>query len=235
MATVSPVSELRVEGYSFPPAVKPPGSSQSLFLAAAGVRGLEIQGKFIKFTAIGVYLETDAIPHLALKWKGKSAAELANSDQFYSDVIKCPFEKFTRITTILPLTGEQYSEKVAENSVAGLKVAGIFGEEEAAAVDKFKEVFKGLNFPPSSSILFTYSTSGSLTIGISNDGSSPEDGITVIDNKGLAETILESIIGKHGVSPEATKCLAERISQLLSNHSIPTPKLPVDQNNIIPV
>lgn len=53
----------------------------------AGVRGLEIEGKFVKFTAIGVYLEDDAVPLLAGKWKGKTAEELTESVEFFRDVV----------------------------------------------------------------------------------------------------------------------------------------------------
>lgn len=53
----------------------------------AGVRGLEIQGKFIKFTAIGVYLEDGALPSLAAKWSGKSAEELADRVEFFRDIV----------------------------------------------------------------------------------------------------------------------------------------------------
>lgn len=75
-----------------------------------------------------------------------------------------PFEKFTRVTMLLPLTGQQYSEKVAENCLAHWKAAGVYTEAEGAAVDKFKEAFKAETFPPGSSILFTHSPSGSLTV-----------------------------------------------------------------------
>ena len=37
----------------------------------------------------------------------------------------------------------------------------------------------------------------------------------MIDNKLLSEAILESMIGKHGVSPAAKKSLAARLSKLL--------------------
>ena len=53
----------------------------------AGARGLEIEGKFIKFTAIGVYLEETAIPSLAVKWKGKTAEELTESVEFFRDIV----------------------------------------------------------------------------------------------------------------------------------------------------
>jgi len=52
------------------------------------VRGLEIGGNFIKFTAIGVYLEDAAVSALAKKWAGKTADELASDAAFFRDVVK---------------------------------------------------------------------------------------------------------------------------------------------------
>lgn len=57
----------------------------------AGDRGLEIQGKFVKFTAIGVYLEASAVASLAVKWKGKSAEELTESVEFFKDIVSGMF------------------------------------------------------------------------------------------------------------------------------------------------
>ncbi|GFQ03337.1 chalcone--flavonone isomerase, partial [Phtheirospermum japonicum] len=158
------VTEVRVESFVFPPTAKPPGSAKTLFLGGAGVRGLEIGGKFVKFTAIGVYLEGNAVPSLAVKWKGKSAKELTDSVGFFADIITGPFEKFTKIITIMPLTGQQYSEKVAENCVAYLKAIGKYTVAESEAINKFLQVFKPENFPPGASILFTQSPAGSLTV-----------------------------------------------------------------------
>lgn len=56
-------------------------------MIGAGERGLEIQGKFVKFTAIGVYVEDSAVSSLAGKWKGKSAEELSESVAFYRDIV----------------------------------------------------------------------------------------------------------------------------------------------------
>ncbi|XP_021890412.1 chalcone--flavonone isomerase-like, partial [Carica papaya] len=163
------VAELQVEAFTFPRFVKPPGSAKTLFLGGAGVRGLDIQGKFVKFTAIGVYLEDIAVPSLAVKWKGKSADELTESIEFFRDVVTGPFKKFIRVTMILPLTGQQYSEKVTENCVAFWKSVGIYTDAEAKAIEKFLRVFKDENFPPGSSIFFTQSPNGSLTITFSKD------------------------------------------------------------------
>jgi hypothetical protein len=49
---------------------------------------MEIGGNFIKFTAIGVYLQADAVVSaLAAKWAGKSADELAADAAFFRDVV----------------------------------------------------------------------------------------------------------------------------------------------------
>nr|WLY76781.1 chalcone isomerase [Panax quinquefolius] len=215
MSKVPSVTGVQVETPLFPPTVKPPGTTNTLFLAGAGARGLDIQGKFVKFTAIGVYLEDSAVGSLAVKWKGKTAEELTESVEFFRDVVTGSFEKFTQVTMILPLTGKQYSEKVAENCVAHWKAVGIYTDAEAKAIEKFLEVFKDQTFQPGSSILFTQLPQGSLTISFSKDHSMPEGGNAVIKNKHLAEAILESIIGKHGVSPEARQSLAVRVSDLL--------------------
>ncbi|KAJ8765857.1 hypothetical protein K2173_020373 [Erythroxylum novogranatense] len=208
------VSEVQVENVTFLPVVKPPASSKTLFLGGAGERGLEIQGKFIKFTAIGVYLEDAAVPSLAVKWKGKSIDELVDSVEFFREIVTGPFEKFIRVTMILPLTGQQYSEKVSENCAAIWKSLGIYTDAEAKAIEKFLEVFKEEKFPPGSSILFTQLPNGSLAISFSKDESVPEVEIAVIENKLLSEAVLESIIGKHGVSPQARQSMAARLSDL---------------------
>lgn len=55
-------------------------------------------------------------------------------------------------------------------------------------------------------------------ITFSKDGSVPEAGNVVIENRLLSEAVLESIIGKNGVSPAARKNVAARLYDLF-NHS----------------
>ncbi|KAK7390734.1 hypothetical protein VNO78_18778 [Psophocarpus tetragonolobus] len=208
------VTAVHVENVTFPATVKVPSSCNSFFLAGAGVRGLQIQDNFVKFTAIAIYLQDNAVPFLAVKWSAQSTPQLTESVPFFRDVVTGPFEKFMQVTMILPLTGQQYSEKVAEKCVAIWKSLGIYTEAEAEAIDKFVCVFKDETFPPGSSILFTVSPKGSLAISFSKDGSIPEVASTVIENKLLSEAVLESMIGKDGVSPAAKQSLASRLSHL---------------------
>ncbi|KAK7310280.1 hypothetical protein RJT34_07692 [Clitoria ternatea] len=208
------LTAVKVKSTTFPPAAKPPSSGKTLFLGGAGLRGFEIDGKFMKFTAIGIYLDDTAVPFLAGKWKDKSGAKLKKSVEFFRDIVTGPFEKFMQVTMILPLTGQQYSGKVSENCVAIWKSLGIYSDAEAKAIDKFVSVFKDKTFPPGSSILFMVSPKGSLGITFSKDGSIPEVETTVIENKLLSEAVLESVIGKDAVSTAAKKSLASRLSKL---------------------
>jgi chalcone isomerase len=214
MSPLTLVTGIQIAQFVFPSSVKPPGTTSYLFLGGAGARGMEIDGKFVKFTAIGVYLEENAVAALAGKWKGKTADELADSVDFFADIAAGPFEKFTQVIMIKPLTGQQYTEKVSENCVAIWKKLGIYTEAEEKAIQKFKEVFEPEKFPPGASILFTHSPSGSLTISFSKSCCLPEDGNAVIENRKLSQAILMSIIGEHGVSPEAKLSLAKRMFDL---------------------
>jgi len=53
-----------------------------------GVRGLDIDGGFVKFTGLGVYLEEKAVASLTPKWKSKTPSQLFESLDFYRDIIK---------------------------------------------------------------------------------------------------------------------------------------------------
>nr|ADA60161.1 chalcone isomerase [Erigeron breviscapus]ADA60162.1 chalcone isomerase [Erigeron breviscapus] len=176
---------------------------------------MEIQGNFVKFTGIGVYLEDKAIPLLAAKWMGKSSTELLDSVEFFRDIVTGPFEKFTQVTMILPLTGKQYSEKVSEMCVGVWKAHGVYTDADGTTIEKFLEVFKDENFLPGSSILFTTSPLGSLTISFSKDSTIPEAANVVLENEKLSQAVIESVIGKNGVSPATKQSLASRLFDLM--------------------
>ncbi|PNX54766.1 chalcone-flavonone isomerase, partial [Trifolium pratense] len=98
------------------------------------VRGLDIDGEFVKFTGLGVYLEEKAVESLTLKWKDKTSAELFESLDFYRDIIKGPFEKFIRGTKVRTLEGTEYVRKVSENCINHMKSEGTYGDEEEKAI-----------------------------------------------------------------------------------------------------
>ncbi|XP_057422894.1 chalcone--flavanone isomerase 1 [Lotus japonicus] len=207
----SSLTPIQVENLQFPASVTSPATAKSYFLGGAGERGLTIEGKFIKFTGIGVYLEDTAVDSLATKWKGKSSQELQDSLDFFRDIISSPSEKLIRGSKLRPLSGVEYSRKVMENCVAHMKSAGTYGEAEATAIEKFAEAFRKVDFPPGSSVFYRQSTDGKLGLSFSLDDTIPEEEAVVIENKALSEAVLETMIGEHAVSPDLKRCLAERL------------------------
>ena len=51
-----------------------------------GITDIEIHFLQIKFTAIGVYLDSEVVKHLD-KWKGKNGKELVEEDDFFDSLI----------------------------------------------------------------------------------------------------------------------------------------------------
>lgn len=210
---------MEVEGVVFSPTVAFPTSSKELILAGAGVRGMMIEGKFVKFTTSGFYIEEAIVAHLLLRWKQRTAEELGNTLDFYMDLVTCPYEKLVRVAFILPLTGIEFCLKVSEHCRIACEAAGMYSEAEAKAIEQLKDIFKDKNFLPGYSTLFSISPAG-LGIAFSKDGwSVPEkDAAIVIENRALAEGFLATVIGENGVTPAAKAAIADRVSKLLNEY-----------------
>ncbi|KAJ0101828.1 hypothetical protein Patl1_06228 [Pistacia atlantica] len=213
------VTNRQVENYTFSSTCRPPTSTKTHFLAGAGVRGLEIQGKFVKFTAVGVYIEDSVVSALSNKWKEKSAEELSESVELFRDIVTVLFWIMNdSFGVILQVPLRNSLERVSDNDLAinwstilteGClncmaiwKSLGVYTDDETEAIEQFLEAFKDENFPIDS---------------LSQDESIGESWKVEIDNKKLGESVLESIIGNNGVSPAAKKNLAERFSRLLND------------------
>eukprot|EP00250_Pteridium_aquilinum_P012207 c20571_g1_i2 orf=162-788(+) len=203
-------SGLDVEGVAFGASVTGLGSSKALILGGAGDRGLEINGNYIKFTAIGIYVEDGIIPHLSPKLKGKSVEELCDNELLFEEVLSAPFDKLVRVVFLLPLSGPQYSEKVLERIGVQAMYTDIMDEHK----QQFLELFKPETFPPRSSVIFSFTEEG-LKVAFTKDNDIPEKPVAVIKDKTFSDAVLATIIWKEGVSPAAKVSLAERLSKHL--------------------
>ncbi|KAJ1436405.1 Chalcone isomerase [Sesbania bispinosa] len=220
MVMPTSITGVKVEFLEFPAIVTPPASTKSYFLGGAGVRGLDINVEFVKFTGLGVYLEDKAVASLAAKWSGKTPLELFESLDFYRDIIKGPFEKLIRGTKVRTLPGPEYVRKVSENCVAHMKSVGTYGDAEEKAIQKFRDAFKDQHFPPGSTVFYKQSPKGTLGLYFSKDETIPEHEHTVIENKALSEAVLETMIGEIPVSPALKESLATRFCEFLKDDNL---------------
>ncbi|KAK7270104.1 hypothetical protein RIF29_23010 [Crotalaria pallida] len=86
---------------------------------------------------------------------------------------------------------------------------------EAAAIDKFAEAFKNVNFPPGASLFYRQSPDGILGLRFSQDDSIPENEAADIVNMPVSSAVLETMIGEHAVSPALKRSLAARLPALI--------------------
>ncbi|CAL5342633.1 unnamed protein product [Camellia sinensis] len=71
------------------------------------ITDIEIHFLQIKFTAIGVYLDSEIVGHLQ-QWKGKTGKDLTEDDDFFEALISAPVENFLRVVVIKEIKGSQY-------------------------------------------------------------------------------------------------------------------------------
>ncbi|KAF7099725.1 hypothetical protein CFC21_101325 [Triticum aestivum] len=214
------ITDMEVGRVVFGASATPPHSSKILFLGGAGERIGPRHGTLKLVTVIGVYLEQSAVPFLTLRWQGKPAEELARSADFFRDIVAGPFDKFTQVTLVDTLTGQEYSDKVTENCVNIWKSSEHYSVDEghgSAATSELKGIFYPASFPTGSTIFFTHSADGVLQVAFSDDTKVPEQESGRVDSRALSEAVLESIIGDNGVSPLARRSLAFRLCGLI-NH-----------------
>nr|5WKS_A Chain A, Engineered Chalcone Isomerase ancR1 [unidentified]5WKS_B Chain B, Engineered Chalcone Isomerase ancR1 [unidentified] len=209
------VTKVTVDGIEFPPTITPPGSSKSLTLLGAGVRGMEIETIQIKVTAIGVYAEPEVIASHLQKWKGKSASELVEDDGFFKDLVQAPVEKLVKITIIKGIKGSQYGGAVEESIRDRLAALDKYSEAEEEALEEFREFFQTKSLPKGSVIFFHWPSPSTLQISVSTDGSLPEEAEATVENANVAAALLDVFLGENSVSPSTKASVAEGISALL--------------------
>nr|5WL8_A Chain A, Engineered Chalcone Isomerase epR4 [synthetic construct]5WL8_B Chain B, Engineered Chalcone Isomerase epR4 [synthetic construct]5WL8_C Chain C, Engineered Chalcone Isomerase epR4 [synthetic construct]5WL8_D Chain D, Engineered Chalcone Isomerase epR4 [synthetic construct] len=209
------VTKVTVDGIEFPPTITPPGSSKSLTLLGAGVRGVEIETIQIKMTAIGVYAEPEVIASHLQKWKGKSASELVEDDGFFKDLVQAPVEKLVKITIIKGFKGSQYGGALEESIRDRLAALDKYSEAEEESLEELREFFQTKSLPKGSVIFFHWPSPSTLQISVSTDGSLPEEAEATVENANVAAALLDVFLGENSVSPSTKASVAEGISALL--------------------
>ncbi|KAH6802213.1 Chalcone-flavanone isomerase family protein [Perilla frutescens var. frutescens] len=189
--------------------------TKPLSLLAHGITDIEIHFLQIKFTAIGVYLDPQIVGHLQ-KWKAKSAADLAEDDDFFDAVVSAPVEKLVRVVVIKEIKGSQYGVQL-ENAVRDrLAEEDKFEEEEEEALEQIVDFFQSKYFKKDSIITFYFPTAApTVEIAFATEGK--EESKISVKNANVAEMIEKWYLGgSRGVSPTTVSSLTAALSNELS-------------------
>ncbi|XP_026427758.1 chalcone--flavonone isomerase 2-like [Papaver somniferum] len=208
---------IEIEGCKFRPFVTPPGSTQILFLAGSGVKEEFGDSKSMKYSSCAIYLQPTCILYLAKAWAQKSVVDITQSLNFFMDIATGPFEKYCRITMLETAKGEDYAAMITKNCEEMLTNSKRYSETAKAALTKFSEAFNGRTLASGSSIHVTVSTSNSVTLAFTEDGSTPKQGDVTLDCKEVGEAFLMSTISLHTTIRES---MGSRISGLYKSKII---------------
>ncbi|KAI3893791.1 hypothetical protein MKX03_012217 [Papaver bracteatum] len=116
--------------------------------------------KSMKYSSCTIYFQPACIPYLAKAWTERSVVDITQYLNFFMDIATDPFEKYCRITML---------------------------ETAKAALTKFSEAFNGRPLASGSSIHVIVSTSNSVTLAFTEDGSTSKQEDVTLDCK---ETII---------------------------------------------
>ena len=71
---------------------------------------MEINGNYIKFTAIGIYIDAGIVPHLAPKITGKSVDELCEKEYIFEELLTGSFFSYSLISVTITFFFKQPSK-----------------------------------------------------------------------------------------------------------------------------
>ncbi|KAG5050234.1 hypothetical protein JHK85_011337 [Glycine max] len=204
--------EVLVDEITYPSKIT---TTKPLSLLGHGITDMEIHFIHVKFYSIGIYLEPEVVGHLE-QFKGISAKELEENDEFFNALISAPVEKFIRLVVIKEIKGAQYGVQIETAVRDRLAAEDKYEEEEEEALEKVIEFFQSKYFKKHSVITYHFPTnSATAEIVVSLEGK--EDSKYVIENANVVEAVKKWYLGgSSAVSSSTIRSLASTFSQELS-------------------
>lgn len=204
--------EVFIDEISYPSKIT---TTKPLSLLGKGITDMEIHFIHVKFYSIGVYLDTELVSHLQ-QFKGKSAKELEENDEFFDALISAPVEKFIRLVVIKEIKGAQYGVQIESSVRDRLAAEDKYEDEEEEALEKVVEFFQSKYFKKHSAITYHFpANSATAEIVVTLEGK--EDSKYVIENANVVEAIKKWYLGgSRAVSSTTINSLASTLSVELS-------------------
>eukprot|EP00475_Leptophrys_vorax_P011244 TRINITY_DN17766_c0_g1_i1.p1 TRINITY_DN17766_c0_g1~~TRINITY_DN17766_c0_g1_i1.p1 ORF type:complete len:218 (-),score=20.81 TRINITY_DN17766_c0_g1_i1:71-724(-) len=207
-----------VDGIPFPQ--KTMTTTKPLSLLAHGMTDMEIHFLQIKFTAIGIYLDSETILTHLNNYKGKTGDDLLQDDSFFDTLISAPVEKSVRVVVIKEIKGSQYGLQLESWVRDGLAAIDKYEDEEEEELEKLIAFFQSKYFKQHSVITFTFPAatpvSAEIVVTTTDDGQIKEGRIKV-ENANVTEMIQKWYMGgSRAVSPSTIQSLATNVAALLN-------------------
>lgn len=205
-----------VDEIPFPSQVTPSSTTKPLSLLGHGITDIEIHFLQIKFTAIGVYMDSEVVTYLQ-QWKGKKGTDLAEDDAFFEAIISAPVDKFLRIVVIKEIKGSQYGVQLESAVRDRLAADDKYEDEEEAALEELIEFFQPKYFKKDSILTFYFPASSSAPAEITFATEGKEESKIKVENANVVEMIKKWYLGgAGGVSQTTISSLANTLAAELS-------------------
>ncbi|KAL1197051.1 putative chalcone--flavanone isomerase 3 [Cardamine amara subsp. amara] len=192
-------------------------TSKQLSLLGQGITDIEIHFLQVKFTAIGVYLDSSDIKIHLENWKGKTGKDLASDDDFFDALASAEMEKVIRVVVIKEIKGSQYGVQL-ENTVRDrLAAEDKYEEEEETELEKVVGFFQSKYFKANSIITYHFSPKdGICEIGFETEGKE-EEKVLKVENANVVGMMQRWYLSaSRGVSPSTIVSLADSLSAVLT-------------------
>lgn len=189
----------------FPPQIETPTGIH--VLAGTGVRTRTVLK--VKVYTFGLYVDADRARTSLARWRGKTAADLANDASFYDELLKGATPMTMRLEMARDVGAKQMAEAFDDAlapRVAQAAQRGMPGGAEA--LGRFRALFTG-ELTKGTELLFSWAPGDRLLVSIAGRP------VGEIANRALAWALFDVYLGAKPISPDGKKTVIAKLPQVI--------------------
>ncbi len=207
IAAQSPVVEPRT-GAAFPASLTPPGGETPHWLTGVGVRDKTFLR--IRVYAFGLYVDRAGARAALQRFAGVAAAQLAEDEGFYRQLLTMPFGMTLRLVMTLNVAGDDAADAFdASLRPRMARAGGDSGDPDA--LERFRGYIAQQPLDTGTELVFSCSPDGRMTSSIAGTERAP------IQSPALCRSLFDVYLGRDPISPAGRKTVIERFGELLAD------------------
>lgn len=163
----------------------------------------------VKVYTFGLYVDAERARTALARWRGKSAADLANDASLYDELLKGAFPMTMRLEMSRDVDAKQMAEAfdgALAPRVAQAAQRGIAGGAEA--LQRFRALFTQ-ELRRGTELLFTWAPGDRLIVSIGGRQ------VGVIENRAISWALFDVYLGSSPISPEGKKTVVARLPAVI--------------------